>query len=235
MVDFVSYYLFFILIALNALLFDEPEVLRKTRVKNGCRSSTLVLVACICPPFFTNGFEAIKHDLVELYHLATHPTPTDRRQQGQQTQAASTSSSKGTGYVDLWDSYAPVNSGQPSDYEEWREDPLVPSQDAKRSNERALNIVGSFTGLTLRSWRKKTLSSARLRPWMTPARSLLPTSRTTSTFSQALYVAEHGEAYRKSSLQSLAQQRAGADDHPARSILAKTEVTIYDFETGARL
>ena len=71
-----------------------------------------------------------------------------------QTQAAPASSSKeSTSYADLRDSYAPLFSGQPADYKEWRQRIHLYHRKmtvSKRSNESVLNIVGSFTGVTRR-------------------------------------------------------------------------------------
>ena len=114
----------------------------------------LHLLALAFVLLFTNGFEASKHDLEELYHLAL---PYMGKPAKQQTQAAtsSTSSSKdgGTGFVDLRDSYVPVFTGQPSNYKEWRQRIHLYHRKmtiSKRSNESVLNIVGSFTGVTWR-------------------------------------------------------------------------------------
>ena len=58
-----------------------------------------------------------------------------------------------SGYLDLRDSYAPIFTGQPADYREWRQRIQIYHRKmslSKRANESALNIVGSFRGVVWR-------------------------------------------------------------------------------------
>lgn len=66
---------------------------------------------------------------------------------------ASSSKSEDPTYADVRDSYAPVFSGQPSEYKEWRQRAQLYYRKmtlSKRAGDGVVNIVGSFKGVVWR-------------------------------------------------------------------------------------
>ena len=76
------------------------------------------------------------------------------------TQASSSDGKESSGFLDLRDSYVPTFSGQPADYREWRQRLHLYQRKmaiTKRGHEAALNLVGSFTGVTWRLFQDWTI------------------------------------------------------------------------------
>lgn len=129
----------------------------ETRVANGRSSFTLVFGVCRSLSFrhWHRGPSALSW---------RNPTPVStppqnqQRSQGKQAQAAAS----GPKLPRLSDSYVPIFSGQPASYKEWRQS--------------AVNIVGSFSGVTWRPFREWLAESLEKGDVSTPSSPALRTT-----------------------------------------------------------